>query len=1817
MAVADKGRSGYGRFVWLLAFLIVNVAGMALVVWGVAFRQVQLEDIRMVACTPRGEVAAERTREVVLEFDQEINPATVTADTVSLLPRVEGRVELAGGKSLKLLLSEPLARATRYRLVLSPALRGLHGESLGEYDCEFNTPALAVEKVVQGSVDIKGGINLDIGFNAKVDPRDLSQALTLVYRDKHKPEFTVLGQNPAEHLIVHIADFNRDTAQLRISAGLASIEGPLALDREYAATVKLEDKRLEEADRVAENGAGPVIYVSQQVRFTGMEARNESGTGYIIIKANTPFNAAEAEDYVNVEPAVAYSFEPRDTGLVIKGDFEAGKRYRVTLKQGLPAGIAGVLEKTVSRSVWFPDRGEDIEFTYGGGYLSTKGMLLVPVKATNLKEAELTVYKLYPENIVEYVLTGEDSISYERATEIAQQRLEFTAEANKYQEQLLDLRKLAGAEPSGVYSLSVRGVQNRWERSAAVVSVSDLGLTARVAGDSVLCWVTALSTAKPVAGAEVELYSDRRQKLGNGKTDENGLCRVAFARLPAGESAAVLVVRKAGDMSYLGLRRNLRRRGEEAASGRPYLTGGYEAYVAAERGVYRPGDTVHVAAFIRGKGVKRVADMPLDIVLYRPDGKEYLRKRASCDELGRIAESVVISENSLSGYYKLAVTIPGEKTNIGSSGLRVADYVPQTLSMKLEPAAETRFPGVEQKLKLGVEVKHLFGSPAAGLKVSGQVECSTEMFEPEGWAGYSFTPAKIGQQRRKETLPEKLLGAGGKSEYDLECLRLENAPVVRETVEITAHEKGGRSLSESIEQKFYPWQYYLGIRAPEGELKPEKRAEFELAVVGRDGGKYTQKIAWKAELYAVNWSNVLRKQGDGMLGYDWTRKEKLLKEFGGSATAEAQIPVIPGAPGHYMLKVKAEGSYAVAYDFFVAGRDDETWIRQDPDQLKLLTDSKIYKPGQTAKVSLQAPFAGTALVCVEGETVLANRVVRMQKGVNELEFAVSAEWRPNVYVSVTLVRAVEAAETWLPHRASGVVRLAVDCEEKRLQVRIAAAESVRPAQKAGFKIQVFRADGTVAANTAVVVAAVDTGVLKLDDFKPENPWDLFYALRRLDIGESDMYSRLAPELAKWRVAKTPAPGGGGGYAAEAVQSRLNPVKAKRVHTAVLYSGKLRTDAGGNVSVDFMMPEYIGELQVMVLAADGDQFGMAQQALPVKAPLMFQASWPRFLAPGDVCSIPLTLFNNTGKDGDVVVELAQARNIELLDTDLARVPVKAGAQKTVMLKFRAGNAGVAKSRIRITMAEAEFAQNMELPVRPAAMFKRISKLSVIRPSDTAEIGTGGNYLEDSFKGRLTVTSNPVAEVSGQLSYLLQYPYGCLEQTISRMLPLLYMPDLARIVCPESIGEQEVAVLIDAGLQRLLTMQTWSGGLAMWPGGSEPSEWATVYAADFMIEARKAGYAVPEELVAGVLGYNAEQLGMWCGSTDSKGIPDRLDLAAYAAYVLCRGGMPPHSWLASIEEELEKYVRSGRSGMETARCYLAAAYLCCGEVKAAKEFLQSMPGFATERSSDGMYNSPLRERAILLSTLLDVTLESPLIPELVSALKVSFSDPWQASTQDNAFALQALGKYARKKTIDTEGKAEVVIAGHTEEFNSAQGRSFALRKPAEKIAVTNTGKTPLYAYLFAQGIPAEGKVQNEDSGLSVCRYITDSNNKIVKDELIQGRLYRIHLVLTAPRPVQDMVIVDMLAAGIEIENQDLKGAAMLGSEQKQKGMKLVNVEKLDDRLLLFADLPEGRSEYSYVVRAVNTGEFSWPACDAAAMYDPAVFSVNGGGKLKVIK
>ncbi len=1811
-AGAEASASGRGRNYWPHVFFLLNVAGLAILI-GMAWQAWHPSgELALVRHTPSGAIRHDEPDEIVVEFGAPLDPATVDEEAIRLSPAVPGRVDFTRGRILRYRLQEPLRCATRYAIVLAPGLRGLHGERLPEERPEFITERLAVAAVEQARVESDGSVSLALVFSAAVNPEALRENLSLT-DDRGVPvEFSLAGAKPDQRLVLHVPAVHRDTLRLELAEGLAGIDGPLGLAAPYRTAIKILTEKDAPPPPAAE-GRNDTVYIVPRLRFLGMQARQRGARGIVEIKTNSPLDATRAAAFVSIEPAVAHSFDAWHGGLRISGEFEAGKRYRITLAEGFPAGDAGSLHRRISRSVWFADKHPHLAFAYGGGYLSPAGLLTVPVRSVNVKAAELHVGKLYPENVVEHVLLGDGRFSLSRARRLGQRSLAFAEKPNEEVETLLDLREVAEPAPRGVYALQVRSKAQYWRSDRAVVVVTDLGLSVRLSAERALCWVTSLRTAEPLAGVRVRLFSDKRRPLGEALSDADGVAEIAVPRLGPEEAPALVLAQTDEDTSYLGFARNVRQR--PGAGGRAYVREGYEAFVTAERGVYRPGDRVRLTALLRDRRLRCPGGMPVDVVVARPDGREYERKRVMCDAQGRVLAAIALSEGVPSGFYTVTVRLPGKKEAFGAAGFRVADYIPQTLRLALSaprgPLTAT------EPLTVTATVEHLFGEPAKGLKLSGRVRHESAGFAPAKWEGFVFGDKRKQHGPERSRLGEAKTDKDGKAVFAVEAPQTTPAATWRTVVEVEAQEEGGRALAERIERTLHPHPFYLGLKLPGIAIHPRETCGFDLVAVTPAGKQYGETVKWTATLYAVTWSNVLRRRDDGRLLYEWTRREREETTLRGSFTGGTQLQLAPQRPGPYRLVVEAENGCAAVRDFHVGGAGG-AWVAHDPEEIKITLDRERYAPGDTVEVILQAPFAGTALVCIERETILSRRIVKLEKGKNPLRLAVEASWRPNAYITATLIRPVRAAEDWQPHRASGLARLPVACEDRRLQVAVETVGAVRPAKPARVRIRVRNARDEPVKEAAVVFAAVDQGVLALTGFKPVSPWSFFYAPRRLDVREIDMFGRLAPELARWRLGKEIDPGGGeGAKVAQELARRLNPIAAKRVKTAVLYAGALLTDAEGNAEFECTMPAYIGELRLMAYVAKDDSFGLAETAQPVKSPVMFRASWPRFLAPGDTFDVPVTLFNRTGINGEPALAFECGECLALAEPVPATVNVPAGGEKTVRLRLKARAIGKATPRLTVRLGEESFAESLELPVRPATGFARETEIMRVEPGMETTLRLPDRYLPGTASSRLVVCGHPLAAVSGSLDYLLAYPYGCVEQTASRLLPLIYAHDLARLVRPDAIGAEEVENLLAAGILRLRMMQTYGGGFAMWPGGREAHAWGSLYAVDVLLEARKAGHAVPVDLCESALDYLEKQLPTWCASRDAKGRPDRFAHAAYACYVLSRAQRRPHGWMARMEELLRVSDNEDRSVPVTARCHLAAAFLQSGERKAARGFLASAPESTQRRSRDGSLGSPLRERAILLATLLDIDPQSPRIPVLVQHLKVKLRHPWSGTTQENAFALMALGKYARRSPCDPDARVRVTVAEEDHVFDAVTGKTFTDLAPGASVKIRLEGKSPLFVYRYCEGVPKTGGAAEEDAGIFIRRELIGLDDGLVPRVCEQGALYRVVLSLHADREVNGAVLLDPLPAGFEIENQDLRGTARIGGEENATALRPEHVERRDDRILVFADVPAGESSFSYIVRAVTTGTFTHPAAEVSVMYDPGIYSVHGRGVIRIGK
>ncbi len=1735
---------------------------------------------------PYGEVRAEQVNEVAVELGVALDPATVRPDAVRLIPPVPGKTELREGRTLVFKPAAKLRNATRYEIKLDPALRGESGQPPPRTPMGFATGRLAVLGVSQATLEADGTCILEFEFSGPVDPDELVKHLKLTYPDKKSTAFQRVGGRPSSRVRIRCPRPKHDTLHIEVSKGLAGTEGPLGIENAYRSQVKV---------------SGELKLVGIYADFAG--SRGGSSRGRIRVKMNAPVETASAKQFVTLVPPVDFTIDPDSRGFKILGEFKCGERYRVKLKPGLSAGVVRSLGTELTRTVWFPDKPKRFHFSASGGYLRPTGLLKVPMVSTNVESVHLSVERLYASNLVAHVLGRSEWRIGDLGTKAFRKKIKIKGERNEDIETLLDIREIAKGDPRGVYRLALKSSEtDYWDSDSTMVVVTGLGATARLWAGHAMIWVTTLADARPAEGVKATIYSDRRQPLGSAITDRDGLAMVSLAQTPQGEKPAMVVLQRGKELSYLNFSGTEKAYGSGCYRGRPFLSKGYEVFAFTERGAYRPGDRVRLSAFLRAPGCSAPPEIPLEVAVFKPGGRKLLKRVVKVDVAGRASLVVEIPRGAPTGRYRAEWRLPASKRSLGEARFRVADYIPRTLRMKLVCAGK-RYPA-GKPFTVSVSAEHLFGDPAKGLSTHCRVRFFASAFSHQDWKGYSFGDSRRNHGRSDVTELVQKLGADGKATFQLRAPKLETPAALTAHVEVEVQEAGGRAISERIAVDLDSWQCYLGVKLPEESPTCLQPAVFQLAAVAPDGKARAEARRFKARLYRVTWSNVLRRTGDGRLQYDWTRREELVTAAEGAfAKGRARITFTPEHAGTHRLVVESGGACPSVVDLYVQG-PGAGWATEDPEKLLLTLDKSAYRPGETVKLTIRGPFGGTALVCVETDRVIEKRIVEMSAGQSALDFTVAESWRPNVYITAAVVRPVQPEKDWRPHRASGAVCLKVDNRDRRLKLDLLAPKEVRPGADLELAVRVS-AGGEVQSGVAVVLAAVDEGVLSLTNFRGPDPWRFFYAARRLGVRSFDMYGRLAPELSAWRLGKAAAPGGDRAPELGAELSRrLNPVDAKRVKTAVLWAGTLLTGDDGIARAKFRVPEYVGELRVMATVAGGRRFGSLSKPLKVRSPLMARPSWPRFLAPGDEFDLPVTVFNKTGAGGRVKLNLAFTGPLQAVVKLPVSVEVPAGGEKTAHLRLRATGVGKAGARLSARLGAESYFETVELAVRPACSFTRSAGSVVVEAGKETRIEVAGDFWPGTGKGTLVVAASPTVELAGAASYLLRYPYGCVEQTTSRLVPLIYLREIAS----GAVGAEEVEEILRAGFLRLRMMQTHGGGLAMWPGGGTPYACGSIYTADVLTEARKAGHDVPKDVLDPLLAYLQRNLESWTTAGDKW----KRSQAAYACYVLARSGKPPHAWLARLEEKLK-----GKDVPVTARFHLGAAMLAAGQPKVAREFIGDARPGCKIRQSGGYLDSPVREAAVMLLVLLDVDPESAQVPALAERLRKSVKLGRWGTTQDNSFALMALGKYARRQKTAADIKATATLPdGSTRSFTSKEGLSLRDLKPGQSVLIKAEGKGKLRAFWSAEGVPRGGKVKEEDSGFSVRRTILDMKGRpIISGKLVQGRLYRIKLTVKSQRALENLVITDLLPAGLEIENPDLRGSARLNTGTTQGHWRVRHVERRDDRMLIFADIWYWTGEYNYVVRAVTCGKFTLPAVDAACMYDPGVYSVHGAGKLEV--
>jgi uncharacterized protein YfaS (alpha-2-macroglobulin family) len=778
----------------------------------------------------------------------------------------------------------------------------------------------------------------------------------------------------------------------------------------------------------------------------------------------------------------------------------------------------------------------------------------------------------------------------------------------------------------------------------------------------------------------------------------------------------------------------------------------------------------------------------------------------------------------------------------------------------------------------------------------------------------------------------------------------------------------------------------------------------------------------------------------------------------------------------------------------------------------------------------------------------------------------------------------------------------IEHKQHKLSVMAKLQDTVRPGEAVKAEVSVDK-DGKPVRDAEFSVAVVDEGILQLVGYKTPDPFDFFYGKRTHGVETSDFYSLLIPEPEEKKVTGASSPSGDAEYDAK---KHLNPVAVKRVKPVSIWQSNIRTDTKGRSVAEFTIPkEFTGKLRVMVVACSEKDFGNGETQVKVKQPLMIEPSLPRFLAPSDQFKVAVSVFNETGKDGEVTVALEAPEDFKITSTPSITILAKQGAETVVKFDVVApAHAGKATIKTKAKLGSEEAEQATELSVRPAAGYVTLGGSGTVKAPGKAAIKLPVDWLKGTESYRLAVSALPSVQFLGALKYLIEYPYGCVEQTTSTVAPLLYLKEILPVVDPGQFNPKQIDRNVQAGIDRLFTMQTSSGGFGMWPEASTPHDEGTVYATGFLVEAQKAGYPISKNDLNDALDYLEDIVS---GKAKDDG-PDST-LKVQALYVLAKAGRVKSSWIRRFQEKKDELSESGK-------LYLAGSLFLLGDKKAMTELTgQSFSDKSFNDAGEGEFKT--LPAAIGLSMLMEVDPENSLIPVLVKRLESAMKDGGWGTTQNNAQALIGLGKYTRYLKAQPQNfTGRILLDGKpVSSFDDKNAVSLNDTEVSGRdLTIEVNGVGTAYYYWTSGGVPTSGNVEEKDRGLKIRRaFLTPKGTPADLSKLKQGDVVIADITLTGEQYYKNVVLVDLLPAGFEIENPRLSSSDT--SDLSDSDMiDPAKIDIRDDRVLIITDLAAG-SRYRYVARAVTSGKFKLPAVNAECMYDPAIKSVNGSGEITI--
>ena len=1735
---------------------------------------------------------------------------------VSFTPSIPGRFRWESPDELVFSPSKALPPATSFTAKLeSDILQYSAFDKIGKSgEVHFSTPSLKLENSNVSWVITDESTNsalpqLDVYFNYPVDPV------------KFKEKFSVRINN--EPVSYQVNTLSPDT---KLSLRLNGIK---MQDKDLVVNLVVDKGIIPQGGTNAT--AAPIsseTVIPSPFNLTVNDITTEhNGTGgEVYIKTSQQVVLDKIAAAIKITPAVKFNTEKTDDGFVIRSDqFDASKSYVLNLAEGLRGRIGGVLREGYSNNIAFGELEPSISFVNSRAvYLAGRGNQQIEMRIVNVEKVKVIISKIYESNLLvaqrygyypkdenrdedyygdESENSGPDlgDIVYEK--EIDTRTLPKYGNSRLYTFNVEDRL----ADFKGIYHIKIRSDKDYWLSDSRFIAKSDIGLIAKEGKDKLYVFANSLQTALALPGVNIVAYGNNNQVLGMGVTKDDGVAEIAYSRKEfSGFKPAMVIAKTEADFNYLPFGNTRVNTSRFETGGKTLNQTGLDAFIYAERDIYRPGEKVNFSVIMRTSDWKSPGELPVVLKFLLPNGKELKTFRKTLNEQGSVAGDVDIANSAITGSYTLEVYSSNEVL-LGSKSFSIEEFVPDRIKVTTKLDKTFLVPG--ETVNLSVNAVNFFGPAAANRNYEAEIQLRARYFNVQKYAGYNFSILNQALSEEKVTREGKTDDAGNAVEaYTVPAL-FTNMGMLQASFYATVFDETGRPVSRMVTTDIFTQKHFFGI-ADDGYsyYSLNQPIRFSLLAVDKDENLVNGARA-QVKVIKHEYRTVLSKAGS-YFRYESQPDDKLLTDqeltISGDKTAYS---FTPRSPGNYELRLYVPGGNSYVsksfYSYGAWGNNNSSFEVNTEGNIDISLDKAGYQPGETAKALFKAPFNGRMLVTLETDKVLSYQYVEVANRTASIDLKMTDAHLPNVYITASLIKPHTQSDIPLTV-AHGFQSVKVDAKSRNMPVKIIALKAARSATRQKVTVK-------AAAGSFITLAAVDNGVLQVSGFSTPDPYGYFYATKALEVSAFDMYPLLFPEL-KANLSST------GGDGELSMDKRTNPMPAKRIKLVSYWSGISKANGNGESNFEFDVPQFSGEIRLMAVAYKNDQFGSGESAITIADPVVLSSSLPRFLSPSDTVTMPVTITNTTNKTATATAALTVSGPLKVIGNNTQNVSLPANSEARAIFQLSASGAiSAGKVRVDVQSMGEKFTEENEIGVRPSAPLQILTGSGSINGagSQTITIPTK-DFLPGTSDYQLVVSRSPTLELGKQFRYLLQYPYGCTEQTISAAFPQLYYGDIAEQLSGKSSFTNNLKANanynVAEAIRRIKLRQLFNGGLTLWDGEGTDNWWTTIYAAHFLLEAARAGFETDKKVMDGLLLYinaklkNKQTVSFYYNQKEKKKIAPKE--VAYGLYVLALAGTPNVSVM--------NYYKANPALLSLDSKYLlSVTYAIAGDKSRFREMLPaSFTGEVAVTETGGSFSSDIRDEAISLNALLDVDPGNPQVPIMAKHVADKLKMRSWFNTQESSFSLLAIGKISRAAAKSTV-TADIRVNGKT----IGKADAVALKLKASQLKGTNVeliskGEGRLYYFWQSEGISASGDFKEEDNFLKVRkRFFDRSGNLISGRNFKQNDLVIVELALEKSfgGTVENIVITDMLPAGFEIENPRTR--EIPGMDWIKNASYPTSLDVRDDRINLFVDLSANRQVYYYAVRAVTPGIYKMGPVSADAMYNGEYHSYNGGGSIRI--